>query len=149
MGRVVDKVHDEEIEILDVLDEEVNIKKPLHKTEESIEEMLKYANEELLEHTQKIMEYTKNSKSHQVLQEKYLKLEKENKKNRLKLSEYEIELKQKEEENIQLRKKIEKNKKKLVTLQSILQVIINSYGINNVIKLIGIPYIKLKEYLQD
>jgi len=149
MSKVINKVHDEEIEILDVLDEEVNIKKPLKKKEESIEEMLKYANEELLEHTQKIMEYSKKNKSYNILKEDHSKLDKENKKNKLKLSEYEIALKKLQEENIELRKKLEKNKKKLVTVQSILQVVINSYGINNVIKIIGIPYIKLKEYLQD
>lgn len=136
----------EEIEILDVFDEENEIKEPL---KETIDDILKSTSIEMESHTEKILEYTRRNKSYQELQEKYTKLDLENKKNRLKLSEYEIELKQKEEENISLRKDVEKNKKKLVTVQSILQVVINSYGINSIIKVIGIPYVKLKEYLQD
>jgi len=136
----------EEIEILDVFDEVNEVKEPL---KESIDDILKSTSIEMESHTEKILEYTRRNKSYQELQEKYTKLDLENKKNRLKLSEYEIELKQKEEENISLRKDVEKNKKKLVTVQSILQVVINSYGINSIIKVIGIPYVKLKEYLQD
>jgi len=136
----------EEIEILDVFDEVNEVKEPL---KETINDIIKSTSIEMESHTEKILEYTRRNKSYQELQEKYTKLDLENKKNRLKLSEYEIELKQKEEENISLRKDVEKNKKKLVTVQSILQVVINSYGINSIIKVIGIPYVKLKEYLQD
>lgn len=142
-------VYEEEIEILDVKEEVEEVKSLLNKESESREDILKMTNEQLLDHTKNLLEYTKTNKSYQALKEKYLKLELENKSNRLKLSECEIELKKQSEENIQLRKEIEQKKKKLVTVQSILQVIINSYGINSIIKIIGIPYIKLKEYLQD
>lgn len=142
-------IHEEEIEILDVKEEVEDVKSLLNKESESREDILKMTNEQILDHTKNLLEYTKANKSYQALQEKYSKLELENKSNRLKLSECEIELKKQAEENIQLRKEIEQKKKKLVTTQSILQVIINSYGINSIIKIIGIPYIKLKEYLQD
>lgn len=149
MSDIIKEAQDEEIEILDVFDEVKDVKSLLNEESESREDMLRMTNQEILDHTQRIIEYTKTNKSYRALQEKYAKLELENKKNRLKLSECEIELKQKDEENIVLRKEVEKNKKKLVTIQSILQVVVNAYGINSVIKIIGIPYVKLKEYLQD
>lgn len=147
MKDVIDRNVDEEIEILDVIEDDV--KSLLEKESQTRENMLKRTNEELIDHTQKMLEYSKLRQNYKALQEKYIMTDMENKKSQLELNECKMELKLKDEENIQLKTQNEKNKKKLITLQSLLQVLIHAYGINDIIKVIGIPYIKLKEYLQD
>ncbi len=137
----------EEIEILDVEEEKVD--KILSKESKSREDILNFTNQEILDHTMRIVELSQANEEYKKLKAKCEKLEHENKVNTFKLNQYEVELKLKEEEMISLKTECSKSRKKLITVQSLLQVLINHYGINETINIIGIPYVKLKEYLQD
>lgn len=115
----------------------------------TIEELLADANEELLGHTQKLYNYQRIEREYKALLVEHEKVSKREKTYRLEKKELEILLANKDNENVNLKKETERLKKKIVTVQSILQLLISAYGIEDVSKIIGIPYIKLKEYLQE
>ena len=138
----------DEIEILDV-DEDNSFNDILSKESKTREDILNFTNQEIIDHTMRMVELSQTNEEYKKLKAKCEKLEHDNKVNAFKLNEYEVELRLKEEEIIALKTECSKSRKKMITIQSLLQVLVNHYGINETINIIGIPYIKLKEYLQD
>lgn len=139
---------EEDIEVLEI-DEVKEIGAVLHQASHSRDTMLKMANQALEKQSGNMMTYAKLTKKMKQLKEAYLllKVEKESlEKEIIHLREMQQKM---ENELIALRFENEQNKKKRSALQSLLQVLLNVYGVHEVIKILGIPYMKLKEYLEE
>jgi predicted RNase H-like nuclease (RuvC/YqgF family) len=137
---------DDEIEILDYeQDENINLISESSKRKK----ILKLAQKEIEKQSLNMIEYYGLPNKLKKVNHDYKKLETENRILRYKVEQMEEENRKKEAELVKLRLASEQNKKKRNSLQAMLQVIINNYGINEIIEILGISYIKLKEYLHE
>ncbi len=136
----------DDVEILDVEEERDSILSEQAKTRKTL---LKLANEAMDFQKINIASYTKSTYQLQEIEEAYSKLKKRNQDLEKQLKIVSEQQKREENELIKLRLENEKNKKKRSSLQSLLQVVLNVYGEQEVIHILGISYVKLKEYLED
>ncbi len=136
----------DDVEILDVEEERNSILSEQAKTRKTL---LKLANEAMDFQRINIASYTKSTYQLQEIEEAYSKLKKRNQDLEKQLKIVSEQQKREENELIKLRLENEKNKKKRSSLQSLLQVVLNVYGEQEVIHILGISYVKLKEYLED
>ncbi len=136
----------DDVEILDVEEERNSILSEQAKTRKTL---LKLANEAMDFQRINIASYTKSTYQLQEIEEAYSKLKKRNQDLEKQLKIVREQQKREENELIKLRLENEKNKKKRSSLQSLLQVVLNVYGEQEVIHILGISYVKLKEYLED
>ena len=67
----------------------------------------------------------------------------------LQVSKLENNINNLELENKLLKKLITENKKKISGLQSIVELMVNDYGISNIEVVTGLPIDKIKEYFQE
>lgn len=139
---------DERIEILDV-EENEKVKTVLDQEALTRENILKSANQALENQSGNMMTYTKVTYQFKKMREAYLLLKAENENLEQQIQDLKKIQKKRENEVIQLRLENEQNKKKRSALQSLLQVVLNVYGIHEIIEILGISYTKLKEYLED
>lgn len=132
------------IEILDI--EEVSTLSEQAKTRR---ELLKLANEAMDFQKNSIDSYTKSTYQLKRIKEAYLELKKRNEELEQEFKIIREQQRKEENEMIRLRLQNEQNKKKRSALQSLLQVVLNVYGEQEIIHILGISYVKLKEYLED
>lgn len=120
----------------------MDVKELLKQEEMSRDDILRKTNDELENKTMKLFDYSVLLEDYNNLQKEAKRIALDSKDNLIKLREIEMELLKKEEEirNVKADKKV---------LAMFLEKIIDRYGINEISKTLGIPYIKLKEYLQD
>lgn len=133
------------IEILDI-EEEVSTLSEQAKTRR---ELLKLANEAMDFQKNSIDSYTKSTYQLKRIKEAYLELKKRNEELEQEFKIIREQQRKEANEMIRLRLQNEQNKKKRSALQSLLQVVLNVYGEQEIIHILGISYVKLKEYLED
>lgn len=139
---------EEDIEVLEI-NEEKEMEEVLNQESHSRDTMLKMANQALEKQSINMITYAKLTEKMQKIQESYLLLKEEKESLEKKIIYLRKTQQQMENELVTLRLEKEQNKKKRSALQSLLQVLLNVYGVHEVIKILGIPYIKLKEYLEE
>ena len=107
----------------------------------------------LAEHSQKLVEYDRVAKEHELLKIKYKSLKKEYKENEelrnKQVSSLKENLENAEHENKMLKKIVMNQKRKISGLQSIVELVVNDYGIQNIKLVTGLSIDKIKEYFQD
>ena len=108
---------------------------------------------DLESHSKKMVEYDRTAKAYKLLEIKYNTLEKESKEQEKLVSNKIETLKETidnlESENKILKKMIMTQKRKLSGLQSIVELVVNDYGIQNIELVTGLSSDKIKEYFQD
>ena len=108
---------------------------------------------DLESHSKKMVEYDRTAKAYKLLEIKYNTLEKESKEQEKLVSNKIENLKETidnlESENKILKKMIMTQKRKLSGLQSIVELVVNDYGIQNIELVTGLSSDKIKEYFQD
>ncbi len=136
-------------ESIDIVDMDENVKAVLNQEAQTRENILKLTEQALESQNGNMLAYTKVTSELKKLKEDYLllKIEKEVLEKQVKrLNDMQ---KNREGEIISLRFENEENKKKHRALQSLLQVVTNTYGVSEIIAILGISYTKLEEYLKD
>lgn len=107
----------------------------------------------LAAHSQKLVEYDRVAKEHDLLKIKYKSLKKEYKENEelrnKQVSSLKENLENVEHENKMLKKIVMNQKRKISGLQSIVELVVNDYGIQNIQLVTGLSIDKIKEYFQD
>lgn len=104
-------------------------------------------------HTRKIVEYDQKAKHLELLEVKYNNLERESNETILAL-EQKLETLNEENENLEnevmiLKRTIVSFKSKITGLRSVVELMINDFGIEQVALATGLEKEKLKEYLKD
>lgn len=136
-------------ESIEIVDMDENVKAVLNQEAQTRENILKLTEQALESQNGNMLAYTKVTSELKKLKEDYLllKIEKEVLEKQVKrLNDMQ---KNREGEIISLRFENEENKKKHRALQSLLQVVTNTYGVSEIIAILGISYTKLEEYLKD
>lgn len=107
----------------------------------------------LAAHNQKLIEYDRISRAYDLLKIKYKSLKKESKENEelrnKQVSSLKSNLENLDNENKMLKKIIMNQKRKISGLQSIVELVVNDYGIQNIQLVTGLSIDKIKEYFQD
>lgn len=115
--------------------------------------ILKDVEKDLDSHSKKMMEYDRIAKAYKLLEVKYNTLEKETQQNETMVNNKIQTLKEAidnlDSENKMLKKMIMNQKRKLSGLQSIVELVVNDYGIQNIELVTGLSSDKIKEYFQD
>ena len=115
--------------------------------------ILKDVEKDLDSHSKKMIEYDRTAKAYKLLEVKYNTLEKETKQNETiannKIQTLKETVDNLESENKILKKMIMNQKRKLSGLQSIVELVVNDYGIQNIKLVTGLSSDKIKEYFQD
>lgn len=110
-------------------------------------------NDSLENYAYKILEYEKRIKEYELMEIKYKNLEREMKEKtniyQIKISDLEKENDKLEKEIFDVKKEILNNESKKTALKSIIDLVINDYGIDYIVETSGISSDKIKEYLQD
>ncbi len=136
----------DDVEILDV---ETECKTILSEEAKTRENILKSANEAMESQSMNIASYTKFTYQFKKMEELNDSLKYRNQFLEKEIQVLREQQKRNENELVKLRFQNEQNKKKRSSLQSLLQVVLNVYGVQEVIHILGISYAKLKEYLED
>lgn len=136
----------DDIEILDVEEEKASVLSEQAKTRKKL---LKLANEAMDFQRINIASYTKSTTQLKRMNEAYIQLKKRNQDLEKEMKIVREQQRKEENELIRLRLQNEQNKKKRSSLQSLLQVVLNVYGEQEITHILGISYVKLKEYLED
>lgn len=135
------------------MNNDMDLKKTIVEESNNRRDMLEQVEKSMFTHTNKLREYEEKSKQLDILKIKYLSLERE--------TSQEIEIlknsKQKDTETIDnlqsevqvLRKTILNYKSKVSSLISIIELMVNDFGLEQVSLATGISTDKIKEYLQD
>lgn len=107
----------------------------------------------LFAHNQKLIEYDRIARAYDLLEVKYKSLKKEYKENEELRNKQVLSLKSNLEnldhENKMLKKIVINQKRKISGLQSIVELVVNDYGIQNIQLVTGLSIDKIKEYFQD
>jgi alpha-galactosidase/6-phospho-beta-glucosidase family protein len=125
------------------------LKEKLEKEKKSRQSILNETKEELDNHMVSMIKYNKIKDSYHMLTEKYIEEELKRDIVASKIDTYLEKLTKQEQEVQTLTKESEQLKKRITTLKSLLEILIDHYGIENISQISGISVIKLKEYLQD
>lgn len=114
--------------------------------------LLRDVEKDLASHSQKLVAYDRVAKDHKLLQVKYDSIKKEFsefEKQKLEIiSQLQEGVNSLQQENQLLKRVMVKQKKKLLGLQSIVELIVNDYGLNNIEIVTGLSADKIKEYLE-
>ncbi len=107
----------------------------------------------LQEHSQKLVEYDRAKRAYELLEVKYGALKKEyaqseEMKNK-RIESLKSTLENVDHENKILKKMVMAQKRKISGLQSIVELVVNDYGIQNIELVTGLSSDKIKEYFQD
>ena len=130
-----------------------SIESSMKKDMQDRKKILKDMEKSLVSHSEKLVKYTETEKSYKLLEVKYANLLNEymdfEKNKNLQVSKLENNINNLELENKLLKKLITENKKKISGLQSIVELMVNDYGISNIEVVTGLPIDKIKEYFQE
>ena len=125
----------------------------MEKESQNRNKIFKDVERNLAEHSQKLVEYDRVAKEHELLKIKYKSLKKEYKENEelrnKQVSSLKENLENAEHENKMLKKIVMNQKRKISGLQSIVELVVNDYGIQNIKLVTGLSIDKIKEYFQD
>jgi len=104
-------------------------------------------------HSQKLVEYDRAKRAYELLEVKYSALKKEytqseEMKNK-RIESLKSTLENVDHENKILKKMVMAQKRKISGLQSIVELVVNDYGIQNIELVTGLSSDKIKEYFQD
>lgn len=125
----------------------------MEKESQNRNKIFKDVERNLAEHSQKLVEYDRVAKEHELLKIKYKSLKKEYKENEelrnKQVSSLKENLENAEHENKMLKKIVMNQKRKISGLQSIVELVVNDYGIQNIQLVTGLSIDKIKEYFQD
>lgn len=135
-------------------------KKKLTEIEKSLKEessdrkkILKEVNNNIDSYSFKIIEYENRIKNYELMEIKYNNLERELEEKTKMYENIIDDLKNQNESNDQESLKVKKEsiefKSKITALKSIVELVINDYGIETISQISGISQDKIKEYLQD
>jgi hypothetical protein len=136
----------DDVEILEIEEEKTNV---LIEQAETRKKLLKLANEAMDLQKINIDSYTNSTYQLNKMKEAYIQLRKKNQELEKEFKVVREQQTKIENELIRLRLQNEHNKKKRSALQSLLQVVLNVYGEQEITHILGISYSKLKEYLED
>ena len=130
-----------------------NVESAMKKDSKNRNKMLKDVEKDLEIHSKKMVEYDRTAKAYKLLEVKYESLKKETCENEKTSRDKIIALKQitenLESENKLLKKVIMNQKRKISGLQSIVELVVNDYGIKNIELVTGLSSDKIKEYFQE
>ncbi len=130
-----------------------SIESSMKKDMQDRKKILKDMEKSLVSHSEKLVKYTETEKAYKLLEVKYANLLNEymdfEKNKNLQVSKLENNINNLELENKLLKKLITENKKKISGLQSIVELMVNDYGISNIEVVTGLPIDKIKEYFQE
>ena len=130
-----------------------SIESSMKKDMQDRKKILKDMEKSLVSHSEKLVKYTETEKAYKLLEVKYANLLNEymdfEKNKNLQVSKLENNINNLELENKLLKKLITENKKKISGLQSIVELMVNDYGISNIEVVTGLPIDKIKEYFQN
>ncbi len=136
----------DDVEILEIEEEKTNV---LIEQAETRKKLLKLANEAMDLQKINIDSYTNSTYQLNKMKEAYIQLRKKNQELEKEFKVVREQQTKIENELIRLCLQNEHNKKKRSALQSLLQVVLNVYGEQEITHILGISYSKLKEYLED
>lgn len=115
--------------------------------------ILRDVEKDLASHSQKMVEYDRTAKAYKLLEVKYNNLARESQEKEQAASDKIEVLKQNVDnlanENKILKKMVMNQKRKISGLQSIVELVVNDYGIQNIELVTGLSSDKIKEYFQD
>ena len=104
-------------------------------------------------HSKKIVEYDRTAKAYRLLELKYASLEKEMREseqmNAEKVNNLTTKVNNLENENKLLKRIAMNQKRKISGLQSIVELVVNDYGIQNIEIVTGLSSDKIREYFQE
>lgn len=127
-------------------------KEVLKNEEKDRKKMMEEATNSLENYSYRIIELENKIKEYELQEIKYKNTERENKElnkiYEIKLEEKNNILETKEKENIELKKENTENTTIINNLKSLLEVIINHYGIEEIANITGLEINKIKEYLK-
>ena len=130
-----------------------SIESSMKKDMQDRKKILKDMEKSLVSHSEKLVKYNESEKAYKLLEVKYANLLNEymdfEKNKNLQVSKLENNINNLELENKLLKKLITENKKKISGLQSIVELMVNDYGISNIEVVTGLPIDKIKEYFQE
>ena len=130
-----------------------SIESSMKKDMQDRKKILKDMEKSLVSHSEKLVKYNETEKAYKLLEVKYANLLNEymdfEKNKNLQVSKLENNINNLELENKLLKKLITENKKKISGLQSIVELMVNDYGISNIEVVTGLPIDKIKEYFQE
>lgn len=129
------------------------IESTIKRDEKDRKKILNDVENDLVSHSKKMAEYDRTAKAYKLLEVKYNTLKSES-------SEYEKiatdriaalteENRNLENENKILKRVLMNQKRKISGLQSIVELVVNDYGIQNIELVTGLSSDKIKEYFQD
>lgn len=125
----------------------------MEKESQNRNKIFKDVERNLAEHSQKLVEYNRVARAYDLLEIKYKSLKKEYKENEelrnKQVSSLKENLENAEHENKMLKKIVMNQKRKISGLQSIVELVVNDYGIQNIQLVTGLSIDKIKEYFQD
>ena len=130
-----------------------SIESSMKKDMQDRKKILKDMEKSLVSHSEKLVKYNETEKAYKLLEVKYANLLNEymdfEKNKNLQVSKLENNINNLGLENKLLKKLITENKKKISGLQSIVELMVNDYGISNIEVVTGLPIDKIKEYFQE
>lgn len=130
-----------------------NIEASIKKDMKDRNQILKDMEQSLANHSKRLVEYDQIEKSYKLLEVKYRNLLKEHddfqKDSTEQIAKLEHCVDNLELENKLLKKIVTENKRKISGLQSIVELMVNDYGISNIEVVTGLSSEKIKEYFQD
>lgn len=116
-------------------------------------QILRDVENDLESHSKKMVEYDRTAKAYKLLEVKYNALEKEFTDSSKIANDRITKLKEEndnlENENKILKRVVMNQKRKISGLQSIVELVVNDYGIQNIELVTGLSSDKIKEYFQD
>jgi len=129
------------------------IESSIKKDAKDRKQILRDVENDLESHSKKIVEYDRTAKAYKLLEVKYSTLEKEASELK-KITSERIDILKEQVNNLDSENKILKRvvmnqKRKISGLQSIVELVVNDYGIQNIELVTGLSSDKIKEYFQD
>lgn len=134
--------------------EQINEIESIMKQEsENRDKIFKDVERNLQAHGQKLVEYDRISRAYELLEVKYHTLRKEieqteETKNK-RIESLKSNMNELDHENKILKKMVMSQKRKISGLQSIVELVVNDYGIHNIELVTGLSSDKIKEYFRD
>jgi len=129
------------------------IESTIKKDAKDRKKILKDVENDLESHSKKMVEYDRTAKAYKLLEVKYNALKNESTEAEKIATDRITKLKEEndnlENENKILKRVVMNQKRKISGLQSIVELVVNDYGIQNIELVTGLSSDKIKEYFQD
>lgn len=130
-----------------------NIEASMKRDMKDRNQILKDMEQSLLNHSKRLVEYDQIEKAYKLLEVKYNSLLKEHTEMEnqatIQMETLTHNVQNLELENKLLKKLITENKRRISGLQSIVELMVNDYGMSNIEVVTGLSGEKIKEYFQD